>query len=384
MNHIEISLPQYIADIQELHKVMETLPMLRPIQENIESDTAVVCHVSDFSEALIYYKEITENLPSFYVEGITEISVPSDVCVYDFTNLTSDLSIQLYFKQANAPVRSHFGDLALKLRSKGCTQYSLAAHSAEKLYCRNRQQQLSEDEFTTILAFYNKLEDQASKHTYLGVCKARQKADAGYIPMAPYAQYWHPVVHAEKGEYFCEGGPEDGVTTKDFAQAVGKEGIVFSFEPVPKNYSKASEFLKSYNNICLEEKALWSATEEIGLDINDNSFNSVFSVNNKEDAVQMCQAVSIDDYFAQKRLPDCIKLDVEGVEIPVLNGARKTILTHRPKIIAAIYHRKNGHDFLNVPKLLMEMLENYTFYVGQHYPWYGETILYAMPQKLCK
>ena len=51
------------------------------------------------------------------------------------------------------------------------------------------------------------------------------------------------------------------------------------------------------------------------------------------------RTICIDAEVAAQRLPvpAVIKIDVEGAEIEVLNGARRTIIDHKPSLLIAIH-----------------------------------------------
>jgi hypothetical protein len=54
---------------------------------------------------------------------------------------------------------------------------------------------------------------------------------------------------------------------------------------------------------------------------------------------------TLDDFFAtQSRQPHFLKIDVEGHELAVLHGARRTLETHRPRILVECEarHRPDG------------------------------------------
>jgi hypothetical protein len=51
------------------------------------------------------------------------------------------------------------------------------------------------------------------------------------------------------------------------------------------------------------------------------------------------RTIRIDDEISAERLPvpAVIKIDVEGAEADVLNGARQTLITHKPYLLVAIH-----------------------------------------------
>jgi len=75
---------------------------------------------------------------------------------------------------------------------------------------------------------------------------------------------------------------------------------------------------------------------------------------------------------------DFIKLDVEGAEAQVLNGARNAIQRCRPVLALSLYH--NPQDLWTLPELIFEICEDYNFYIRQHYHNSFESVFYAVPK----
>ncbi|UCV19778.1 FkbM family methyltransferase [Ferribacterium limneticum] len=64
------------------------------------------------------------------------------------------------------------------------------------------------------------------------------------------------------------------------------------------------------------------------------------------------EMIKLDDYVTDQQLErvDLIKFDIEGAEIPALEGARKTILKFRPRLALCLYH--SWDDVITIPKFL--------------------------------
>ena len=88
-------------------------------------------------------------------------------------------------------------------------------------------------------------------------------------------------------------------------------------------------------------------------------------------------SLSIDDAVSQYALPrvDFIKMDIEGAEFEALQGARQTIIQHRPDLALCVYH--SAADFTRLADFVDELGLGYRFHLG-HFTMHGEeTVLYA-------
>lgn len=77
--------------------------------------------------------------------------------------------------------------------------------------------------------------------------------------------------------------------------------------------------------------------------------------------------------------PNFIKVDVEGSEIPLLQGARKTLDRSRPQLAIALEH--NYHDLWSIPLMVKSISKDYTLFL-RHYSEQGfDVVLYAIPNE---
>lgn len=73
--------------------------------------------------------------------------------------------------------------------------------------------------------------------------------------------------------------------------------------------------------------------------------------------------------------PTIIKMDIEGAELAALRGARQSIASARPKIMASAYHRAT--DLLDLPACLDEIAPGYQLGLAHHTEERWDTCLYA-------
>jgi FkbM family methyltransferase len=173
------------------------------------------------------------------------------------------------------------------------------------------------------------------------------------VSWAYETQYLEPYV--EPGDVVVDVGANYGYTTTYFASEVGPEGFVLSLEPEPETRALLEHNVRScgYRNVEIVPAAagahsgrthLWrSATNFANHSLNDSL------VPNVRDSVEV-DLVSVDDLCASRlgdRLPTVLKVDVEGWEWAVLQGARQVLEEARPAIWLEYWPdgiRANGHE----------------------------------------
>jgi FkbM family methyltransferase len=136
----------------------------------------------------------------------------------------------------------------------------------------------------------------------------------------------------EPGMVVVDGGANVGCFTLLAARLVSEAGRVYAFEPEPKNFGllRRSLDLNGYANVTATRSALSNraGTEELFLDAS-NLGNPSFQAANVPDragAVEV-RTVPLDAFLAEAGEPkvDLIKLDTQGAEGLVLEGAERTL-----------------------------------------------------------
>lgn len=145
-----------------------------------------------------------------------------------------------------------------------------------------------------------------------------------------YAKFMTKLIMREikKGDVVLDVGANIGYFTLIFAHLVGEEGRVFAFEPDPTNFTILEKNIEinGYKNVVAIQKAVSNHTGKDKLylhDINTGMHRlSKQPLNNHHIEVN---TICLDDYFTKNTKIDFIKLDVEGSEYAVVEGAHSVL-----------------------------------------------------------
>ncbi len=128
---------------------------------------------------------------------------------------------------------------------------------------------------------------------------------------------------------------------------VGPKGMVYSFEPVPKNiyYLKRHLRLNNIRNVAVIEAALSDRNGSTKFFVDESNRISRYKGGISSDGNLIVKIVSLDQLYEQEviPIPKYIKIDVEGAEMLVFIGARKILSNFHPTIFLAT-HGELIHD----------------------------------------
>jgi len=125
------------------------------------------------------------------------------------------------------------------------------------------------------------------------------------------------------GDCIVDIGANIGIVTLTCASIVGSNGIVISIEPHPvtHKYLKQNVRLNNLSNVKLYQLAVGNERGKVSFSnyiddsINKISYNGMFQV----------EIMPLDDIISVDRSIDLLKIDVEGYERCVFEGASKTL-----------------------------------------------------------
>lgn len=162
----------------------------------------------------------------------------------------------------------------------------------------------------------------------------------------------------EEGDIALDVGACVGDTTVPMAQKVGSEGLVIAVEPHPDN----TKFLKlntsRFGNVEIVEKAAWNETKKLSLFVSKAITGHALIKEFRTQQIQV-EAITLDDMTEHLAKLDYVKIDVQGVEVQVLEGASH-MLDKTRKIVVETHYRYN--DKCTYPRVA-EMLRRKGFLV---------------------
>jgi FkbM family methyltransferase len=181
-------------------------------------------------------------------------------------------------------------------------------------------------------------------------------------------------VEPELGDVVIDAGGCFGDTALAFSHAVGPEGRVASFEPMPRqravferNLARNPELAAriSIYPFALSDRTRVIPFEDEGAGAQSSQTGSV-----------TVAAHSIDEFVMENKIsPTFIKMDIEGAEKDALRGAIKTISEFRPKLAISAYHSLG--DLIGLAPLIDSICSGYKFFLDHHTSHSEETVLYA-------
>lgn len=130
-------------------------------------------------------------------------------------------------------------------------------------------------------------------------------------------------------------GANYGFVTLKIASIVGNDGKVYSFEPDPQNFQSCliNVSQNRFKNITLENKGLGPLTSQMFLEVNTPSNRGGNRINNNPSKEHvLVEIITLDDFVEGKQIDNInlIKIDVEGFEHQILQGAINTIKKFKP------------------------------------------------------
>lgn len=151
------------------------------------------------------------------------------------------------------------------------------------------------------------------------------------------------VKFIKPGQVVCDIGANVGFNTLLSSRLVGPQGKVLSFEPVPRNLALLRQRVEMNHcaNVTVFDAAVSNAAGEATFSEGANSANGSLGGG----GTLRVRVVCLDDLLRDGVIapPNLLKIDVEGAEAMVLQGAKTLLETHHPTIFLAT-HGTEAHN----------------------------------------
>ena len=161
-----------------------------------------------------------------------------------------------------------------------------------------------------------------------------------------------------------EVGANIGVHSLSIAKAIGTSGNLFCYEPQQTVFQtlNANLALNSLTNTRTFQLGVGDENSSMNLVLPDYSKNGNFGgvTLDKNTVGTKINIVTLDSHLKLESLK-LLKIDVEGMEIDVLKGAKETIAKHQPIIYCE-------NDRIEKSQELIELLNSYGYTLYWHLP----------------
>lgn len=159
-----------------------------------------------------------------------------------------------------------------------------------------------------------------------------------------------------------DAGANIGVFSS-LAATLAKKGNVYAFEPTRATFDVLKENLRPYAHATPIQSALGNRTGSTELRIESisgegNALREA-DMGGSYSCTELVPITTIDAFVREHNLPhvDFIKMDTEGFEKEILEGAVETIQEYRPALALSAYHKKGDPERLE--SLIREVVPAY-------------------------
>lgn len=170
-------------------------------------------------------------------------------------------------------------------------------------------------------------------------------------------------------ETIIDAGAYDGDTAEHFRRVTGgRYRAMHCFEPDPRNCDALRARVAGWPGVSAERAGLWSSSGTLCFADHGGQGSHV-----SETGGIRIEVIALDD--RPELAPTLVKMDIEGAELPALQGMRQTLKTFKPKLALSAYHKPE--DLYELPRLISAIRDDYQFRLRHYGTGLFDTVLYA-------
>jgi FkbM family methyltransferase len=187
-------------------------------------------------------------------------------------------------------------------------------------------------------------------------------------------------VGVEPGDVVLDVGGCWGDTALYFASLVGPKGRVYTFEFDPESLDVLRANLELNpelaSRIEVVERALWDRSGDT-LGFAQAGRMTALLADGGQPSERLVSTITLDDFVEQAGIERLgfVKMDVEGAELNVLQGAQRSLQRFAPRLAIAAYH--SDDDLVRIPQAINSLDRGYRLYLDTFSPVEEETVLFA-------
>lgn len=167
----------------------------------------------------------------------------------------------------------------------------------------------------------------------------------------------------KKGYIVWDVGSNIGHYTKIFSDLVGPEGTILAFEPSPINFSKLVLATQNLSNVKLFNFGLGNIKSNVLFKQGDDNIGATSRIISGSENILSSLSVPImvpDEFIIENEFscPDVVKIDVEGYELEVVQGLKKTLTKNKISVIGIEVHFKilEERSLNDAPRIIENIL----------------------------
>ncbi|MGB8007892.1 MAG: FkbM family methyltransferase [Terriglobales bacterium] len=280
----------------------------------------------------------------------------------------------------------YYRDSRAQLERSGCTRVestaSLRWKFADRLlpdFCQDLPHKLYE-QAAEVRKAASLWTDDASRREYLNHVLWRAKGDQNALgPPVEEKQYFlDSLYRIDEHEVFVDCGAYTGDTAEQLIRKNPAFSKIIAIEADPRNFDRLRKWVGTLDAPVASRISALNAA--VGATRGQLRFqaNGTDGARLATDGNVVVDCIPIDD-LTPAAGATFIKMDIEGAELDALEGARRSIQTHRPILSICVYHKQD--DLWRIPLFISTMAEDYRFFLRPHGADGKELVCYAVPAK---
>lgn len=275
-------------------------------------------------------------------------------------------------------------DIATLLNHRGLRNYYYFGFCDDfERWKRHFNYQYIADSRDSIVKAARLLEDDESRKIFYSILAFRCSCNPLKLQLSRHPEYLHPRVLPQANDLIVDGGGYTGDSAQLFFDFLGEQARIFSFECDSRNFEQLVKLSERYHEKLFPVfKALWNKKTTLLFSANSNHYESKI-VSGTNDNATGIEAIALDGYFSDPI--NFIKLDVEGAEIQVIEGASLLLTSRREGLRLAISSYHLPDDLWQIPLRLKNLNPTLQIYLGHHSQKFMASVCYAaLPSRVSR